>query len=108
MASRYTISIAKDYSPHPGPRFIRQGRNSGEKFRGVLAKALRSNDFVVVDLDGTTGFGSSFLDEAFGGLIRNEGFTLNELNRRLEIKSLQDETYVELVNESLRQAAKQA
>ena len=44
-------------------------------------------------MDGTTGFGSSFIDEAFGGLIRKEGFRLAELDKRLVIKSDVDASY---------------
>ena len=63
------ISLAQDFSRHPGPRFVNQGPHSGERFRRVLVKALSEYERIVVDLDGTTGIGSSFLDEAFGGLI---------------------------------------
>ena len=54
--------------------------------------ALRSYDRVVVGIDNTEGFGSSFLEEAFGGLIRLSGFTKIELDRKLEIRSLQART----------------
>lgn len=93
MMSKGTISVAKDYSPHPGPRYVRQGPYSGEKFRKLLVKALTDYESLLVDLDGTTGFGSSFLDEVFGGLIRSEGFRLEELKRRLQIKSELDKSY---------------
>lgn len=62
-----------DFSEFPGPRYERLGPNSGEKFRElVLLPPLLAepNEDLVVNLDGTAGYGSSFLEEAFGGLIR--------------------------------------
>lgn len=104
MRDTKEISVARDYSPYPGPRFAKQGKYSGEKFREVLVEALRKHEHVVVDLDGTTGFGSSFLDEAFGGLVRAEGMDPSELSRRLTVKSNQDSSYGEEVRESISQA----
>lgn len=54
----------------PGPRYIYLGDNSGEQYRNVIIDAVLSGDEVIIDLDGTEGYGSSFLEEAFGGLIR--------------------------------------
>lgn len=95
------ISVAKDYTPHPGPRYEWQGKFSGERFRGVMVKALDKASRLVVDLDGTSGFGSSFLDEAFGGLIRNEGMTRAQVAERVFVKSEMDESYAAEVEEAL-------
>jgi len=82
------ISIATDFSPYPSGRYRDDGPFPGQAFRqDILAPALRDFEEVTVDLDGTNGFGSSFLEEAFGGLIREEGFSLDMLKRRLHIKS---------------------
>jgi hypothetical protein len=81
------ISIAKDFSPSPAGRYREDGPFPGEAFRDdFLIPALRHHDIVLVDLDGASGFGSSFLEEAFGGLIR-KGFTEHELRKKLKIKS---------------------
>lgn len=81
------ISIAKDFSPFPAGRYLADGPYPGERFRDeLLMPALKAHADVTVDLDGTTGFGSSFLEEAFGGLVR-KGFSVDELKRRLHIKS---------------------
>jgi len=37
---------------------------------------------LIIDLDDVRGFGSSFLEEAFGGLVRN-GFGVEELKKRI-------------------------
>lgn len=84
------ISILKNFSENPAGRYITDGPNSGQRFRDeLLMPALRSNDQVVVDLDGALGFGSSFLEEAFGGLVRECGFAATELARQLKIISRQ-------------------
>ncbi len=66
------ISIAKDFALKSGPRFAKHGDFSGEQFREeFLEPALREYDEVVVNLDGTLGYGSSFLEEVFGGAVRS-------------------------------------
>lgn len=102
------ISVAKDFSPHPGPRWKRQGGHSGELFRERLMKALAASEFVLVDLDGTSGFGSSFLDEAFGGLVFGEGMSKDEVRRRIQIKSDEDATYATEAWEAVELAEPQA
>ncbi|CBJ37918.1 conserved protein of unknown function [Ralstonia solanacearum CMR15] len=83
------ISIARDYTDTPAGRNRTDGPFSGERFRDeILAPALRHGE-VEVDLDGVLGFGSSFLEEAFGGLIRL-GFPLTQLRRDLRIHSSLD------------------
>lgn len=62
-----------EYSEFPGPRYESLGPNSGEKFRKtVLLEEIKIHQGnISVVLDGAFGYGSSFLDEAFGGLIRD-------------------------------------
>jgi hypothetical protein len=38
-----------------------------------------------VELDGTSGYGSSFLEEAFGGLIRKRIFPARKVQMALEV-----------------------
>ena len=101
------IVLARDFSRHPGPRRIGQGPNSGEKFRKMLLKALSSNEKVIVDLDGTSGIGSSFLDEAFGGLVFAENIPPQELKKKLVVRSTLDSSYLITVTQSIELAAKQ-
>lgn len=80
------IRIAADFSPTPAGRYASDGPFPGETFRdAVLLPALKKGD-VTVDLDGTAGYGSSFLEEAFGGLVR-KGFPAEQLRRSLRIQS---------------------
>lgn len=101
---KHKISVAGDFSTHPGPRYIKQGNWSGEKFRKLLEARLDRHEFIEVDLDGTRGYGSSFLDEAFGGLIRSTKLTKSEFNRRISIKSEEDPTYRDEALEAVQQA----
>lgn len=105
MMSEFTYSIAKKFSKHPGPRYVRQGPDSGELLRRRLNQILSEvKGTVLVDLDGTTGFGSSFLDEAFGGLIRSDHWQKDQLLRRLQFRSTLDPSYVDEIMDSINKA----
>jgi hypothetical protein len=72
------INIAQEFTPTPGPRFIREGKFSGEQFREEVLKerfvqALQESAILNIDLDGGYGYAPSFLEEAFGGLAREYG-----------------------------------
>jgi hypothetical protein len=77
------ISVAKDFSPSPAGRHRSDGPYPGEAFReDFLIPRLNSADLLNIDLDGTSGYGSSFLEEAFGGLVRS-GFNEAQLEKKL-------------------------
>lgn len=103
-AVRHVVSIARDYTIHPGPRYVRQGAWSGEKFRKLLVERLAKHQLITVNLDGTRGYGSSFLDEAFGGLVREGILTRDEVERRVEIVSNEDPTYKTEALEAIKSA----
>lgn len=101
------IAIAEAFSPYPAGRFRVDGPFSGEQFRDdVLVPALRKGGTVEVSLDGTLGYGSSFLEEAFGGLVRECGFALRELEARLLLTSASDPSLVKEAWQYIRDAAK--
>lgn len=84
------INIAKDFSRTPFGRYVSDSPFSAEKFRKeLLAPAFKNaEDKVSVDFTGIAlGIGSSFLEEAFGGLVRKEGVEKDVLKKRLIIKS---------------------
>ena len=71
-----TINIARDYTRMPGGRHISEGSYSGEDFRETILKpkyleAKKNGDELTVNLDGGFGYATSFLEEAFGGLVRD-------------------------------------
>ncbi len=77
------IEIAKDFSEKLGGRWRRLGPFSGEEFYEVLLKvkylrAIDEGQKLHIYLDGTKGYGSSFLDQSFGQLARE--FEKNKVN----------------------------
>ncbi len=86
---REIINIQRDFSRYPAGRYKDDGPYNGEKFReDFLVPALRNSTIQVdLELDGVRGYNSSFLDEAFGGLVREHGFTADELLQRLNLIS---------------------
>lgn len=69
------IKIADDFTMAPGGREIKEGPFSGEAFRIELlspkyAEALKRGEKLTVDFDGSFGYATSFLEESFGGLVR--------------------------------------
>lgn len=108
MSSHCTISIAKDFSEYVGARYKTLGPYSGEEFRDDhLVPKLKECDKVTIDMNNVFGYGSSFLDEAFGGLIRKKHFTLQELQQKLELvydnESYITETWGYIKEEAKRQ-----
>ncbi len=94
-SSSSEINVAKQYSRDPAGRYPEDGEFNGQRFRDeLLLPLLSSGTHVVVDFDGTEGYGSSFLDEAFGGLIRKGAFTKAQLRELLEIRSSEDPTVI--------------
>src|SRR5882757_7483305 len=81
------INIGKDFSDTPWGRYPDDGPVSGERFREELLKpALQNDGKVCVSIDDAEGYGSSFLDEAFGGLVRKGYYTSERLNEVLKIE----------------------
>ncbi|MFH2077416.1 MAG: STAS-like domain-containing protein [Pseudomonadota bacterium] len=72
MSSKTVINIGRAYTRFPLGRKKQHGKGSGEEFRELfLLPALQGESpTVVIELDDTLGYGSSFLEEAFGGLVR--------------------------------------
>lgn len=82
------IDFVKDFSRAPSGRFRSDGKFSGEVFReDYLVPALESRKRLKIIFDGARNPGSSFLDEAFGGLTRLGNFQSSELHKRIEIIS---------------------
>ena len=99
-----TVNVAKEFSLYPGERYRKHGPHSGEAFREELLEprfkqALEQGQKLLVNLDGTDAYGTSFLEEAFGGLARQYG--AQEVLARLELQTLDEplleyeiETYI--------------
>lgn len=94
------LNISKDFSRCPGARFRSEGDYSGEEFREELLSpyihdALNQGVKLKIVLDGSAGYSTAFIEESFGGLIRNDGFSLDDLMKTLIFVSDEDPTYID-------------
>lgn len=81
------IVIARDFSAFPGGRYIAHGKGSGELFRrDFLVPILDRSEAAKIQLDGAVGYPSSFLEEAFGGLVRL-GYSPSQIRRTFTIEA---------------------
>lgn len=104
-----SVSVARDFSRTPGARYQSEGDYSGELFRTKLLvplvrEAISNKVKLVIDLDGTAGYATSFLEEAFGGLVRREGVNATELERVLQFKSDEEDYLIEDVWSYIKEA----
>lgn len=81
------INIGKGYNQYPTGRYRKDGESNGQKFREDHLENALNEGAVKVFLDDAFGYGSSFLEESFGGLVRS-GFTVADLEKRLEIDTV--------------------
>lgn len=87
-ADTVRVNVATQFTKLPGLRYIRLGRFSGEEFRQkFLIEPLRQGRSVVVELDGVRGYGSSFLEEAFGGTVRELNLETADALQRLKVET---------------------
>ncbi len=102
------INLVSDFSARPTGRYTSDVYpDSGQRFRDeVLTPALKEFDQVTVVLDGYNRYGRSFLDEAFGGLIRESKFTKSDLDKKLICQHRLVPSIIALINERIEQAAK--
>lgn len=92
-----TVNVARDFTRFPSGRYKRNGATSGEAFREqFLEPPLLKGEDVTVELDGTLGYGSSFLEEAFGGAVRTTKLRPEKLLSHLRIVSSDDELVAEV------------
>ncbi|WP_346400139.1 STAS-like domain-containing protein [Pseudomonas syringae] len=96
------IILAEEFSKHPAGRFKTDGPYSGELFREeFLEPLIRGHERTVIYLDGARGYGSSFLEEAFGGLARQ--FSTPTVTELITLVS-RDNTLIERINTYIKDA----
>lgn len=105
------INICKEYTDTPGGRYKEQGDFSGQDFRETILEpkyldAIAKNEKLQIDLDGGYGYGSSFLEEAFGGLIRNLKENYKQALEIIEIKSDDEPRLIEDIKRYIEEAIK--
>ncbi|MDO5059207.1 MAG: STAS-like domain-containing protein [Neisseria sp.] len=100
------LSVAKDFSRFPAGRRIADGPYSGEVFlQEKLLPQLQKEDKLRIVLDGTIGYGSSFLDGAFGGLVRLKQWPLPVLMQKIELVSEEEPNLIAEIHGYMRDAA---
>ena len=107
IAEHIIIRIAEEFANTPGSRNIDEGSFSGEEFlnstlRPAFEKALHQKSKILIDLDNTEGYATSFLEEAFGGLARIFGSKI--VMRVLEFKSLDEPLLIEEIITYIKEA----
>lgn len=101
------IKISNDFSDTPGGRLIEEGDFSGQLFREQLLlpkynEAEEKNDLLEIDFDDCYGVGTSFLEEAFGGLVRIHH--KHGILKRIIIVALEDETIPDNIQKFVERA----
>lgn len=105
---RIIVKIS-DFSKFPGSRYRDEGRkaHSGQEFREDILEprfkeALNLGKKILIDLDGTIGYGTSWLEEVFGGLARTFGST--KVLSILDFKSEEEEYLIDDIKEYIQDA----
>ncbi len=94
------LKIATDFSTTPGARYKEEGDFSGEEFREYVLypkfkEAKTKGCHLIINLDGTAGLGTSFLEESFGGLLRTNKLDYNEVVDIIQFVSIENPDYIE-------------
>jgi hypothetical protein len=82
-------NFVEEFTKYPGPRFIKLGKYSGERFREeILRPVFLNDDKIHIDATGVLGFSPSFLDEAFSPLAKEYG--LDIFQEKIKLSSNND------------------
>lgn len=107
------ISIAQDFSVLPHGRTPQDGDFNGATFRDSLLvpavrEALKNQGIVIIDLDGVKALGSSFSEEAFGGLFRKNIGQAKDILKTVELRFTQPwlRTFADDIKIYMQEAAK--
>ena len=104
-----TLNIANEFSTTPGARYENEGPFPGKEFRErILAPrikdAIKNSEQLKITLDGTAGLGTSFLEESFGGLIREDKIPYENILKTLKFVSLENPDYIEEIQQYMKEA----
>ena len=74
------VRFVEIFTDMPGGRYPTDGAYNGETFREKhLLPLLAEHGTIELDLSDSYGYGSSFLEEAFGGIVRHGHYTSTKL-----------------------------
>ncbi len=94
MSDATILKVSEEFTEAPGGRYKTDGDFSAELFRDTILlpavkKAIDEKKKLLIDLDGGYGYAFSFIEEAFGGLVR-KGLRHADLCDYMNIKSNED------------------
>lgn len=103
------LKVTERFSRTPGARYRSDGDWSAEQFRDdvlvpSLREAMSKGCELLVDLDGAAGYAASFLEEAFGGIMRVHGLPLEIVNESLRLVSVEEPELVGEIKEFMQDA----
>lgn len=101
------IKVSEQFSEFPAGRYLSDGEFSGERFREQYLLPSIQKDNVCVDFDGAMGYGSSFLEEAFGGLVRVNKLSKSNVLNILTFKSIEEPSLITEVQGYIKEAIKE-
>lgn len=82
------INVADDFSIIPSGRQLSDGSATGQHFYQILVDSLSclsKGEQLTINFDGVLTAGSSFLDEAFAGLVRNGIISKKDFHKAIVI-----------------------
>lgn len=99
---RIAINIANDFSKTPGPRTKKEGDFSAEEFiekilKDKFTEAVKNSSKIIINLDRTAGYATSFLEGSFGQLQRDNPKI--EVDKYVEFISVEDPYLIEEIME---------
>ncbi|HCY83261.1 MAG TPA: DUF4325 domain-containing protein [Xanthomarina gelatinilytica] len=103
------INIYEDFTDTPGARTYEDGEFSGQEFFDKLLlpkyeEAVNKNEKLQINLDGTNGYASSFLNEAFSRL--GNKFNPETVWNNLIVISNEVPKYIDKVKDSIYEKRK--
>ena len=95
------INIANEFSDCPGARYYEDGDFSGQEFREkFLEKNFKNYNLIEINLDGTEGYATSFLEESFGGLARK--YSSDEVLSKILFISFEEPNLIDEIKSYIR------
>jgi hypothetical protein len=101
------IKIAEEFSKTPGPRSRDEGQFSAEEFLDTLLmeryqQAVQSRARLLILLDGTAGYATSFLEGAFGELVRRT--SKKRVKETIQFISTEEPYLIDEINQYIENA----
>ncbi|HIP35939.1 MAG TPA: DUF4325 domain-containing protein [Crocinitomix sp.] len=98
------IKISEDYSTMVKGRYHpKDGKFTGQRFREeFLEPIFNKYQKIIIDLDDSYGYPSSFREEAFGGLARK--FSIDEVLAKIEFICIDEPPLIKMIINDIKDA----